>query len=92
MLLGVTTVSNFAASLATMMSIWVTSNELPVDVVIKRRGPGRDYFTVSYHDSVVSAIAAMNEYNEPVVTRIKGRNNRNVSCPYYYSCVFKACG
>ena len=54
-----------------------------VDVVIKWRGPGRDYFTVAHHDSVVSAIAAMNKYNEPVVTRIMGRNNGTVSCPYY---------
>ena len=68
-------------------------NDVPVvDVVIKRRDPGRDYFAVAYHDTIVSAIAAMNKYNEPVVTRIKGCNNRNVSCSYYWNCVFKSCG
>ena len=68
-------------------------NDVPVvDVVIKRRGPGRDYFTVVYHDSVVSAIAAMDKYNKSVVTRIKGRNSRNVSCSYYWNCVYKSFG
>ena len=68
-------------------------NDVPVvDVVIKRRGPVRDYFIVAYHDSVVSAKAAMRKYNDPVVTRIEGRNNRNVSCSYYRNCVYKSCG
>ena len=68
-------------------------NDVPaVDVVIKRRGPGRDYFTVAYHDfTVVSAMAAMRKYNESVVTRVKGRNNRNVSCSYYWNFVYKSC-
>ena len=59
-------------------------NDVPVvGVVIKRRNPGRDNFTVAYRDSVVSAMAAMKKYNELVVTRIKGRNNRTVSRSYY---------
>ena len=68
-------------------------NDVPVvDVAIKRLGPGRNYFTVAYHDTIVSAIAAMNKYNERVVTRIKRREYRNVSCSYYWNCVLKSCG
>ena len=58
----------------------------------KKRGPGRLFFTVAEHNSVLEGFAAMEQYNDPIKTRNKGRNNRGVTATYYWSCAYKVCG
>jgi hypothetical protein len=55
------------------------------------RGGGEKSF-VGIHDNMQSGFAVMNNSNVPVVTRLKGRNNRGKTASYYFDCVKKSCG
>jgi hypothetical protein len=56
------------------------------------RGKGRSWSFVRLHDNLQSGFTAMNNSNVPLVTRLKGRNNRGKTAAYYFDCVKKSCG
>ena len=58
----------------------------------RQRGKGRSWSFVIVHDNLQSAFTVMNNSNVPVVTRLKGRNNRGKTAAYYFDCVKKSCG
>jgi hypothetical protein len=50
-------------------------DDLPIDPQ-RKRGKGRSWSFVGIHDNLQSGFAAMNNFDVPVVTRLRGCNNR----------------
>jgi hypothetical protein len=58
----------------------------------RKRGKGRSWSFVREHDNLQTGLTAMNNCNVPIITRLKGRNNRGKTAAYYFDCVKKSCG
>ena len=58
----------------------------------RKRGIARVWSFVRLHDNLQSGFQSMNDSNVPILTRLKGRNNRGKTASYYYYCVKKSCG
>lgn len=58
----------------------------------RKRGKGLSWLIVSMHDNLQAGFKSMIMHNVPVVTRLKGRNNRGKTASYYFHCVKKSCG
>ena len=68
------------------------SDDESVGGLHRQRGKGRSWSFVIVHDNLQSAFTVMNNSNVPVVTRLKGRNNRGKTAASYFDCVKKSCG
>lgn len=58
----------------------------------RKRGKARSWSFVRVHDNLQCGITSMNSSNVPIVSRLKGRNNRGKTASYYFDCVKKSCG
>ena len=66
-------------------------NDLHIDPQ-RKRGIALSWSFVQLHADLQSGFTSMNSSNVPLVTRLKGRNNRGKTAAYYFYCVKKSCG
>ena len=66
-------------------------NDLSIDPP-RKRGKMLPWSIVCVHENLQAATQSMLSHNVPVITRLKGRNNRGKTASYYYHCIKVSCG